>query len=147
MLTTYDPNVGRCTHRVLIHYAQFDHHLQVEIDVPGSDRGLEAMEWALELHWEQLAAAAGEGAPFLELVNAAGEVLVVADDALMQADWLKDMVVGLHIVAVTPEEPGALEARQAVLERMPLTAAVLEHQAGDSGDIEDGRLGNLPHDA
>jgi len=101
MLTVYDPNVATCTHRVRIHYAQFDHQLQVEIDVPGSDRGLEAMEWALELHWEQLALAE-PGAPRLELTNAAGEVLVVQDDALMQADWLKDMVVGLEIVAILP---------------------------------------------
>lgn len=103
-MLNYDVSNGTAVQVVRIRYAHHEFNGQVEIEVRGSDRGLETMEWALELHWEQLArAAAGDAPPVLRLHNVEGDELEIEDDALLQVEWLKEYCVGLEILSIEPE--------------------------------------------
>lgn len=116
MLTAYDPNVGAAVQRVRLRYQRFDFTHVAEVEVRGTELGFGVLEWALEMHWDQLAGVVGttverEGAfvtvtgdtpPHLVLTNPAGDTLVEVDDALLQADWLKDFCVGAEIVSIAP---------------------------------------------
>jgi hypothetical protein len=102
MLTAYPP-IGAAVQRVRITYAYLEYRAATEVEVTGTDRGLETMEWALEHHWTELAQAGGrDDPPRLVLTNADGEQLELEDDALLQVEWLKEFCVGLEIVSIEP---------------------------------------------
>lgn len=104
----YDPNIRHAVQRVRLYYAWHNYRGQAEVVVTGDYRGLEVLEWALGLHYEQLAIATGELPAQLQLQDALGDVEVVEDNMLMATDWLQDMLVGAQILSI---EPGPAPAR------------------------------------
>ena len=108
MITTYDPNIRWAEQRVRITLKQWDYTATLETTVGGNCQGFEIFECAISNAWEELPIRekCGDDYAYVTMTRSNGDALECEDDELNGEDWLKQMVVGIEIVAQEAEQKG-----------------------------------------
>lgn len=103
----YDPNSPWSTQTVRIKLQLWDAVGQIDIDVRSNERGMDALETAVEQAVVHLVQAQGDGFPSVVLTRPNGDRIICTDEKLRPEKWFRELVVGLEVVDVRPYDPSA----------------------------------------
>jgi hypothetical protein len=98
----YDPNIHWAKQRVRVTLGQWDYRTVIETTVGGNCKGFEIFDSAVCNAWESLLTRKifEDEYAYVELTRANGDTLLCEDDMLDGEDWLKELVIGIEIVAI-----------------------------------------------
>ena len=111
IVSQLDPNIIWAKKTMELQFCWWNYSANHQVTVNSNVYGIDNLETALMNLYESLPqkehAPKDEYHPVLVLVNPDGEELICTDDDNKYTDWLKMMCVGVHIIKIQPEHPGA----------------------------------------
>lgn len=118
-IMNYDPNVVDYTRQtVRLTFASWEARRVMEVDVPGGT-GFDVIEGAISLAYESLPDRTYETltsepitVAVLELTYPDGDVLICEDEEQAGEDWLREMLIGAEIVAITASSPRGADGNE-----------------------------------
>lgn len=104
-MDSYDINIRWAKQSVEIHLMQWDSEARHTVVVGGNCKGAGIFDAAIGSLYEKLPCIDrdGEEVPYIILKDAAGNELWCEDEENHHDEWLKNMVVGMRIIAIEPE--------------------------------------------
>lgn len=101
----YDPNSPWSIQTVRIKLQLWDAVGQLDVEVRSNERGMDALETAVEQAVVHLVQAQGDGFPSVVLTRPNGDRIICTDEKLRPEKWFRELVVGLEVMSVRPHDP------------------------------------------